>query len=152
MLIFEQILDEQTKQIRNEYFKNIRYIFYKLALYYQKTDGVKKAYFAYIIGKYKIEDEIGKNILTNTLFMFLDEETMYCRDNALRAIIKLGNIKNILEVLKRIKKSKYYFSVEMLYENLLEYNKEKQISFKHLQIALWCDILYRLSKQFGPIV
>ena len=59
--------------------------------------------------------------------MFLDEETMYCRDNALRAIIKLGNIKNILEVLKRIKKSKYYFSVEMLYENLLEYNKEKQI-------------------------
>ena len=119
LLIFEQILDEQKS--KEKYLENVKNIFYDLATYYQKKDGVKKAYFAYIIGKYKIKDKMDGNIITNTLFMFLNEESMYCRDNSLKAIIKLGNIDDIIKVFKEIKESKYYYSVEMLFGSLMEF-------------------------------
>ena len=126
LLLFEQILDEQTKRAREKYIENIKYIFYDLAIYYQKADSIKKAYFAYIIGKYKLEDKIGSNTIINTLFMFLDEEAMYCRDNSIKAIVRLGNINNIIKVFKEISQSNYYYSVEMLFENLLEFDGNKE--------------------------
>ena len=126
LLLFEQLLDEQKENVRKKYLEDVKYIFYDLAIYYQKTDSVKKAYFAYIIGKYKIEDIIDKNIMTNTLFVFLEDGAMYCRDNSLKAIIKLGNIYYILKALKEINKDKYYYSVELLYEDLIEFNGNKQ--------------------------
>ena len=126
LLLFEQLLDEQKENVRKKYLEDVKYIFYDLAIYYQKIDSVKKAYFAYIIGKYKIEDTIDKNIITNTLFMFLEDEAMYCRDNSLKAIIKLGNIYHIIKAFKEINQDSHYYSVELLYENLLEFDGNQQ--------------------------
>lgn len=126
LLLFEQLLDEQKENVRKKYLEDVKYVFYDLAIYYQKTDSVKKAYFAYIIGKYKIEDTIDKNIITNTLFMFLEDEAMYCRDNSLKAIIKLGNIYHIIKAFKEINQDSHYYSVELLYEDLLEFDGNQQ--------------------------
>lgn len=133
LLLFEQILDEQTQEIRKKYIENIENIFCELAIYYQNSDNIKKAYFAYIVGKYKIEH----NTITNTLFMFLDEEAMYCRDNSIKAIVRLGKINNIIKVFKEISKSSYYYSVEMLFENLLKFDGDKEILSEKMWQEFW---------------
>ncbi len=125
LIIFEQILDEYEEKITEKYIENIRYTFYKLTTYYAKVNTIKKAYFSYIIGKYKIIDVDGKTTIINLLFEFLNEEAMYCRDNSLKAIIRQGNIDNIIKALHIVARSNYYYSIEIIYDNLLEFRENK---------------------------
>lgn len=137
LLLFEQILEEQTQKVKEKYIKEMQHVFYDLAIYYQKTDSIKKAYFAYIIGKYKIGDTTENNNIINTLFLFMKEEAMYCRYNTLKAMLQLGNIDNIIKILKEMKQGDYYYSVEMLFENLLSFDGNSKVLAEKMWQTFW---------------
>lgn len=125
LILFENILDKQSEDIKQKYINNVQYVFHDLALYYQKKDSIKKAYFAYIVGKYRFSKNLENDVLISTIYGFLDEESIYCRDNSLKTIIRLENINNIIRALKRINEINYYYYPEMILKDLLEFTGDK---------------------------
>lgn len=121
LLLFEQCIDKQDKKLVQKYLASVQYVFSELMPYYQKTDGIKKAYFAYIIEKYGISKDINDNVLKNSLYIFLEDESVYCRDYSLKALIKIGNSDDIIRALKKIEETNYYYYPEMILENLKQY-------------------------------
>ena len=105
LLLFEQCIDKQDKKLVQKYLDSVQYVFYELASYYQKNDSMKKAYFAYIIGKYEISKNIKDNVVKNNLYMFLDDESVYCRDYSL----------------KEIGETNYYYYPEVILDDLKQY-------------------------------
>lgn len=116
LLLFEYALDLHDQQLVEKYIKSIEKIFSELSIYYEKADGIKKAYFVYIVKKYKIS-----GIQNTILYKFLEEESIYCRDNTLKAIISSENVENIITALKIINKQEYYYYPDTINKALLEF-------------------------------
>ena len=133
LMIFERFIDKQDERIKEDYLENIKYVFYDLAIYYKKSDSIKKAYFAYIVGKYRFFYDIENNAIIKTLDIFLEDESLYCRDNSLKAIIKYGNTEDIIRALNIINETKYYYDTEIIFQNLLEFDGNKM----RLSAKLW---------------
>lgn len=121
LLLFEQCIDKQDKKLVQKYLDSVQYVFYELASYYQKNDSMKKAYFAYIIGKYEISKNIKDNVVKNNLYMFLEDESVYCRDYSLKTLVKIGDSYDIIKALKKIGETKYHYYPEMILEDLKQY-------------------------------
>lgn len=121
LLIFEYDLDLQAEDTVAKYIKEIQIIFNDLAIYYEKSDGIKKAYFAYIIDKYRIMENTKSSILVNTMYQFLKEDSIYCRDNSFKAIINSSNITYIIEALKILNKLEYYYYPDVIFKGLIQF-------------------------------
>lgn len=120
LLLLEYTLDQRKEETISKYKKQIQDVFYDLSLYYENTDKIKKAYFAYIVYKYKI-----KKILPSSLFGLLEEESIYSRDNGLKAIVTCGNIENIIKALKIVDKSAFYFYPDSIFKGLINFEGDK---------------------------
>ncbi len=133
LLLFEYALDLQDEDKVEKYIKEIQIIFDDLAIYYEKADGIKKAYFAYIIDKYRIIENAKSNILINTMYQFLEEDSIYCRDNSFKAIINSGNIEYIIEALKILNKLEYYYYPDIIFKGLVQFKGKPE----ELENKLW---------------
>lgn len=125
LIMLEYHLDKEQEETVKKYIDNIQYVFYELAPYYNKVDNIKKAYFAYLIGKYKISKGTKNSILINTLYNFLESESIYCRDSSFKAIVKISSEMDILKVLKKLNNTKYNYYSEMIEKGLMEYTGDK---------------------------
>lgn len=129
LIALEKCLDNENEENVKKYIDNIQYVFYELAPYYNKVDNIKKAYFAYLIGKYKISKDSNNNILINTLYNFLESESVYCRDSSFKAIVKISSETEIVKLFKKINNIESNYYPEMIAKGLSGYigNKENLI-------------------------
>lgn len=133
LLLFEYTLDLNDNKNVKKYIENIQTIFDKLSIYYKKADGVKKAYFAYILEKYDIIANTKSKILINSMYDFLEENSIYCRDNSFKAIINSNDIDVIIEALKILNKIDYYHYPNIICKALLRFKGNP----KDLENKLW---------------
>ena len=57
-----------------------------LSVVYLKKETMQSAYYAYILSKYKISRYCSFDSIMDILIQYLKKESLYCRQNAMRAL------------------------------------------------------------------
>lgn len=104
-----------------------------LALQYKQKDSMYRAYFAYMIAKYQPESPYGFTPLMEILITFLDNSTVYCRENVLNAFYSLGNCQAIENILQIFNDSQWFHHQKLLSDGLLTFRGDKE----KLAAGLW---------------
>lgn len=107
-----------------------------LALKYAKKDSMNRAFFAYTISKYP--SCIGEKFrpIMRILISYLDNSTVYCRENSLKALCALGNIQAVENALQILNDYHWFHHKKLLSDGLATFRGDKE----KLMEVLWKHI------------
>ena len=107
--------------------------FQALALHYLHRPSMERAFFAYVISHYPPRDGGGQ--LPARLLEFLDNSTVYCRENVLQALYALGSAGGIEQALRMFNERGWYHHSRMLSDGLSGFRGDRAA----LAASLWAD-------------
>lgn len=125
MIAFDKMLEEEyinhPQKIR-KYLRSLDGVFVSLMAYYAKKDQIQAAYFLYIIKKYRVIADRSFPSLEGALLELLNEQSIYCRENAMQALYTTGDVDCILKALRIIDRSDLFFHRKLLSDGLLNFS------------------------------
>lgn len=136
LLAFDEALSklmEQEPKNLQKYLGAIHSVFIFLTIEYRRKEKMQIAYFAYIIGKYKIVRGMPFDLIMNTMMLLLHEPSLYCRENALQAIYSSGDCECVVNALAIIDQGSSFHHAKLLTDGLLSFAGDH----KQLADALW---------------
>lgn len=122
---------EETK----EYLVNNMNIFVYLAKKYHDKESTKKAFFVYTLSKYLIYDTASNDRIGEIIINYVLDKSIYCRENALKAIYAIGNAEYVLTAYKLMNKNLIFHNNKLVADGLLLFNGDKN----NLCNVLWCS-------------
>ncbi len=134
MIAFDKMLEEtytKNPDIVKQYLSELDGVFISLCKDYCGKDRIEAAYFPYIIKKYRIIAYRSFPSIEEALLDLLDEQSIYCRENAMQALYTTGNSDCIIKALMKIDKSDMFFHSKLLSDGLLNFmGSSKELSDK----------------------
>lgn len=103
------------------YLNDISEVFPNLCKTYKKKGSTESAYFAYLISKYRICSKTNDNQITDLMFTLLNNESLYCRENALRVFYVLGNVDYVVKAIHIVDDKKYFHHSKLITDGLLKF-------------------------------
>ena len=140
LYVFEETLEFYSPELVEVYLAQVEGVFINLCDVYIKKNSIEKAYFAYLLGKYKVGKKKEILAITKYLFHMLEEGSVYCVDNAMTTFYKLGDIENIVHALFIVDKKE-------LYQNSLVI--EKGFSLYKANEEEFADILWSIKDKLS---
>lgn len=116
----EQLKTEDPQKLKL-YLHEIYPVFTGLALEYEKKEELQLAYFPYFIQKYQILHKKSKGTLPEMMLRLVIHPSLYCRENALKALYTTGDCKIVFEALRRLQSNPYYHNPKLLTDGLLSF-------------------------------
>lgn len=139
--------DENIEYI-NTYLDAVRPVFEELLYKYEKKNNIEKAFFIKLLHEYRILKENSVPAIDDIMFENLNDESIYCRDNAYIAICSMDDEEKINEALKLISNSKKFYHENIITIGLNTYNgntkKLLDLLFKNFykyQTEVKCSII-----------
>ena len=134
MIAFDKMLEaeyiDHPYEIR-EYLRCLDSVFVSLMAHYSKKNRIEAAYFPYIIKKYRLIFNRSFPSIEGSLMQMLNEPSIYCRENAMQALYTTGNSDCIIEAIKIIDCSNFFFHGKLLCDGLLNFSgKLSELSTK----------------------
>lgn len=122
---YEEILEEN---IRKDFIYEVLPVFIYLNIYYaNRKNEMEKALFAYVVGKDLIINNIqNANILVETMYGFLNSNSLYCRANAMKALFSIEKVDNVIKAIGIINSNKLEYNHNLLTSNLKNFNGDKK--------------------------
>lgn len=108
---------------------------------YGKKRSIAKAYFAYVCEQLGINNSDENDEMTKIMMEYALEPSIYCRENALKALYAFGNIDAVVEVFIKLSKNNRIHHRKLVTDGLLE--------FKGNQTDL-AESLYHHFDKFNP--
>ena len=118
-LVIDELLD--SKKNINEYFIKYEEIYNSLTFKYIKYDSIKKAYFAYVMGKCFINSNLTNGVIVDYMFSLIKDKSIYARENAMLFLYNNGNDDLVIDALMIISKNNIYYNHSLLTNDLLKY-------------------------------
>lgn len=128
----ERLLEQKPEDTWN-YIRQIRSVFTYLAAENKYRSPTKLAYFAYVICKYRIIQGKPVPVILDVMMELLQEQSLYCRENALRAIYSTGDCDCVLRALHAVDTRQEFHHAKLLTDGLLGFGGDEQT----LTQALW---------------
>lgn len=100
-------------------------IFQELALYYGRRPPMERAFFAYLIAEYRPERPEGGGRLPTILLEYMENSTVYCRENVLQALCALGSGGCIEQALRLMEERGWYHHSRMLSDGLTAFRGDR---------------------------
>lgn len=110
-----------SPQIAQQYLYELRTVFLHLSIVYLKKETMQSAYFAYILSKYKISRYCSFDSIMDILIEYLKKESLYCRQNAMRALYSFGNEQSVVDAIKVLERENVFFHSKILADGLLQF-------------------------------
>ncbi len=104
-----------------------------LALKYAKKDSMNRAFFAYTISKYPSYNGDEFRPIMRILISYLDNSTLYCRENVLKALCALGNVQAVENALQILNDYNWFHHKKLISDDLATFRGDKE----KLMEALW---------------
>lgn len=101
-------------------------VFQELALYYGRRPPMERAFFAYLIAEYRPERPEGDGRLPTILLDYMENSTVYCRENVLHALCALGSGGCIEQALRLMEERGWYHHSRMLSDGLTAFRGDKE--------------------------
>lgn len=129
MLMFETITTSYDRPTRSFFFKSIESVFILLAPVFRERSGLEMAYFAHLVQLTRSGAEDSPAGLYATLMHGLDNESLYCRDASLKALVTIAGEQTVLDALRRINSSSRYYYPDLITQalNCVPEDKQKRI-------------------------
>ena len=108
-----------------------REVFPDLAQRYLHRPSMERAFFAYVISRYPAG--AGGGQLPAVLLEYLEDSTVYCRENVLQALYALGNAGGVEQALRLFNDRGWYHHSHMLSDGLTAFRGDREA----LAAALW---------------
>lgn len=112
--------EERTKEylaVSYEAFRN-------LAIHYRRRPAMERAFFAYVVSRYRF-DGVDSRRLAVLLLEFLEDSTVYCRENVLQALYALGNAGAVEQVLRMMNDREWYHHSKLLSDGLTTFSGDR---------------------------
>ncbi|MGN0405598.1 MAG: hypothetical protein ACI4F1_10275 [Bariatricus sp.] len=118
--------DETMERLRKEkleavkdYLDAVCPIFVYLVMEYKKKSELQVAYFPYVIQKYGIIRNKSIPAINEMLLNLVKEPSVYCRENALKALYSTGDAECVMKAFWILDKSDLYHNPKLLTDGLL---------------------------------
>lgn len=100
-------------------------IFQQLSWVYQKEHDMEKAYFAWMIADLYEGIAAATTRLPKFLLPYLEHTTIYCRENTLSALYRLGDIHGIENAFAKIEEEKAFHHSKLISDGLLKFHGDR---------------------------
>lgn len=131
-LMITNISKKGLKDVNN-YIYSITEVFARIVRKFYHKSTIHQAYFAYIMAKYPINEEIDQKRIRQFLIYLCNSKSIYCRENAMLGLVKLGDVNAIIEALKCLSINGKLSQDKLLTESLINYTSDKD----KLITSLW---------------
>lgn len=125
LMAFDETLDRlmgQEPEAVRRYITQISPVFTYLAVENKYRNIMKMTYFSYVIQKYRVIEGKPVNAIILVMTRLLKEHSLYCRENALRAIYSTGDRGCVLEALRVVDESNLFHHSKLLTDGLLTFS------------------------------
>lgn len=129
----QQLLLQMPKESEH-YLQLIEKDFIRLADTYHRKEDIEQAYFARLVENYKIGDGREYDRLKRVLVEMMKSNSVYSRENALRALYRMGNIEAVCRAYENMSRNGIAHYGKMLTDGLLRFNGDKQALAQELWI------------------
>lgn len=103
-----------------------------LASNYAKKDSMDRAYFAYLISRHRPCSGGEFRPVMEILLSFLDDSTVYCKENVLKALYALGNVQAVENALQIFNDRGWFHHQKLLADGLLTFRGNREELAKRL--------------------
>lgn len=131
----EKIL-EVKRDVGMKYLDQIQPVFLELMLKYHRKDSMQKAYFAFILSKYKVRKRMAVDAVSDIMLEYIKKENLYCRVNAFSALYAFGHPFYIAKAVRVQDERKEFFNEKILTEGLMSFSDEPSA----LISVLWDEV------------
>lgn len=125
----ESILQEE---VREQYLVQCRRVFYELAKTYRKRESMERAFYAYVVSVCCRGEQSGDR-LAEILLSYLDDSTIYCREQVLHAIYALGNGSAVEQAFEYFTEKQWFHHSRLIADGLMTYTGDREL----LVVQLW---------------
>lgn len=136
LIAFQQALQkQQNKQTNriNDYIIEITPVFVFLGMKYSKKGSMEKAYLAYVISLFWPCHIQGNHRMMEILVSYLVDTTIYCRENVLQALYRIGNTQAVENALRILNDYHYFHHTKLLADGLITFSGDQKL----LAQVLW---------------
>lgn len=124
--------DNQVEQL-DEYMKEMTSVLMFLGRTYSKKEDMEKAYLAYVISLFCPSDIQEYHGIMDILLSYLIETTIYCRENVLQALYRIGNVQAVENAFRILNDYHYFHHSKLLADGLITFSGDEKL----LAQALW---------------
>ena len=121
-----------------------------IASRYKKKESMERAYFAYLVSQYPPCGDQQYPPLIEILISFLEDSTVYCKENVLKALYTLGNIQAVENALQVFQNQGWFHHQKLLADGLLTFTGDKEALAERLwsHYKDWNEVLMLSVIQF----
>ncbi|MDO4537536.1 MAG: HEAT repeat domain-containing protein [Coriobacteriales bacterium] len=115
------------------FFHNNAHQLQELAVYYGRRDAMERAFMASLIASTRCADLPNAHQLAEIMLSYLEDSTVYCRENVLQALYTLGRPNAVEHALHIMNENEWYHSPKLLSDGMTMYLGDKE----ELALILW---------------
>ncbi len=120
-----------------------------LTVHYSRRNSMERAYFAWFLGRFQLVRREQQELIT-ILMGYMENSTVYCRENVLQAVYRIGSPNVVVTALGYISRHHYYHDVKLLSDGLQTFTGNKEdlarLLWQHNQD--WDELLLCAVVQF----
>ncbi len=145
-----RISQKEPRQIRT-YFLMTREAWQQLAVIYSKKSAMERAFFAYMIATYHPPQQRGSNMLVEIFLTYLDNSTVFCRENVLHALYTLGSVQGVEHALQILNDRNWYHYPRLLSDGMLAFKGDREALVRRLwrHHQQWAEFLLVATVQLA---
>lgn len=97
----------------------------KLGAYYSRKPSLEKAYYASVCNRMPVSKHENYHVLADLLLTYLDDPSIYCKENVLKALYHFGLAKPIVSALHHLSGTRQLHDPKLISDGLLTYSGDK---------------------------
>lgn len=114
------------------YFDNCRDVFQILAFDYKKRGAMERGFIAYLISVYYKDLFYKQDMLAEILLAYLQDSTVYCRENVLQALYVMGNVSAVERAFSLFSEQGWYHYPRLISDGMNSFTGDKKVLVKRL--------------------
>lgn len=118
-------LRENAEEL-NGYLQENYIVIQSLAYHYARKESMERAFFAFFISKNAPYDGKEYRPLMEILLSFLEDSTVYCRENVMNALYAMGNSQAVENALQIINDRQWFHHQKLLSDGLMTFTGDKE--------------------------
>lgn len=133
LIAFERALSQLKKENRDvtAYLIQIEPVIKNLTKYYQRRNQMEQAYFAWFIATHA-KDRWQDPLIYQTLISFMDNSTIYLRENILQATYQQPNVKWIVHAYQKLTTNHRFHHPKLIQDGLLQFPYDDKVLMERL--------------------
>lgn len=158
LIVYQNVLTSPdlplTEPLRLDYLNRCAPVWEELARYYAHKDAMERAFFAYTLSELANSRLPNRNLLAECMLSYLENSTVYCREQVLCALYALGSDTALEQAFTVLTQHRWAHNAKLIADGLRHYTGDSTALVLHLwkNRTLWLDSILVGIIQFAADV